>query len=84
MPTGLALLSATEGVANGVFPIMWIVLTAVWLYQLTVVSNRFEDLHTAFGLISKDPRVQAIIIAFSFGALLEALAGFGAPWRSPR
>jgi lactate permease len=51
----------------------------VWLYQLTVVSNRFEDLHSAFGLISKDPRVQAIIIAFSFGALLEALAGFGAP-----
>lgn len=79
MPTNLALLSATEGVANGVFPIMWIVLTAVWLYQLTVVSNRFQDLHSAFGLISKDPRVQAIIIAFSFGALLEALAGFGAP-----
>jgi lactate permease len=79
MPTGLAVLSATEGVANGVFPIMWILLTAVWLYQLTVVSNRFQDLHTAFGLISEDPRVQAIIIAFSFGALLEALAGFGAP-----
>ena len=79
MPTNLALLSASEGVANGVFPIMWILLTAVWLYQLTVVSNRFQDLHTAFGLISEDPRVQAIIIAFSFGALLEALAGFGAP-----
>lgn len=79
MPAGLALLSASEGVANGVFPIMWILLTAVWLYQLTVVSNRFGDLHTAFGLISEDPRVQAIIIAFSFGALLEALAGFGAP-----
>jgi len=79
MPTDLALLSASQGVANGVFPIMWILLTAVWLYQLTVVSNRFQDLHTAFGLISEDPRVQAIIIAFSFGALLEALAGFGAP-----
>ena len=79
MPTGLALLSATEGGVNGLFPIMWIVVTAVWLYQLTVVSSRFEDLHTAFGLISNDPRVQAVIIAFSFGALLEALAGFGAP-----
>ncbi len=79
MPTDLALLSASQGIANGVFPIMWILLTAVWLYQLTVVSNRFQDLHTAFGLISEDPRVQAIIIAFSFGALLEALAGFGAP-----
>lgn len=79
MPTDLALLSAGEGAAFGLFPIMWIVLTAIWVYQLTVVSGRFEDLRTAFGLISADPRVQAIIIAFCFGGLLEALAGFGAP-----
>ena len=58
---------------------MWIVLNAVWLYQLTVVSGRFEDLRAAFRLVSDDPRVQAIIIAFCFGGLLEALAGFGAP-----
>ncbi|WP_226365567.1 L-lactate permease [Pseudonocardia sp. ICBG162] len=79
MPVHLALLSATEGAVFGLFPIMWIVFTAIWLYQLTVAAGRFEDLRAAFGLISDDPRVQAIIIAFCFGGLLEALAGFGAP-----
>src|SRR5690349_14642718 len=79
MPVGLALLSATEGAVFGLFPIMWIVFTAIWLYQLTVVSGRFDDLRTAFGYISDDPRCQAIIIAFCFGGLMEALAGFGAP-----
>ncbi|WP_030542608.1 L-lactate permease [Streptomyces albus] len=79
MAPGLAFLSATQGAAFGLFPIMWIVLTAIWVYQLTVVSGRFEDLRRAFGLISDDPRIQAIIIAFCFGGLLEALAGFGAP-----
>ena len=71
--------SATQGAVFGLFPIMWIVFTAIWLYQVTVVSGRFEDLRAAFHLISDDPRVQAIIIAFCFGGLLEALAGFGAP-----
>jgi lactate permease len=79
MPVDLAFLSATQGVATGLFPIMWIVVSAVWLYQLTVVSGRFEDLRAAFRLVSPDPRVQAVIVAFCFGALLEALAGFGAP-----
>ena len=79
MPVGLALLAATEGAVFGLFPIMWIVFIAIWLYQLTVVSGRFEDLRTAFNRLSDDPRVQAIIIAFCFGGLLEALAGFGAP-----
>ena len=79
MPLGLAVLSATEGAVFGLFPIMWIVFTAIWLYQVTVISGRFEDLRAAFHLISDDPRVQAIIIAFCFGGLLEALAGFGAP-----
>jgi lactate permease len=58
---------------------MWIVFTAIVLYQITVVSGRFEDLRATFHLISDDPRIQAIIIAFCFGGLLEALAGFGAP-----
>ena len=79
MPVGLSLLAAAEGAVFGLFPIMWIVFTAIWLYQVTVVSGRFEDLRGAFHLISDDPRVQAIIIAFCFGGLLEALAGFGAP-----
>ena len=59
MPVDLALLSATEGVVFGLFPIMWIVFTAIWLYQLTVVSGRFEDLRAAFNRVSDDPRVQA-------------------------
>ena len=79
MPVDLALLSGTEGAAYGLVPIMWIVFSAIVLYQITVVSGRFEDLRAAFHLVSNDPRVQAIIIAFCFGALLEALAGFGAP-----
>lgn len=79
MPTGMALLSATEGAVFGLFPITWIVLTAIWLYQVTVISGRFEDLRATFGLISADPRILAILIAFCFGGLMEALAGFGAP-----
>ncbi len=79
MPVGLAALSATQGAAFGLFPIMWIVFTAIVLYQVTVRSGHFEDLRATFHLISDDPRVQAIIIAFCFGGLLEALAGFGAP-----
>ncbi|WP_016908002.1 L-lactate permease [Streptomyces xiaopingdaonensis] len=79
MPVQLALLSGTEGAAFGLVPIMWIVVAALWVYQLTVVSGRFEDLRAAFRLVSDDRRVQALIIAFCFGALLEALAGFGAP-----
>ena len=79
MPVGLAVLSATEGAVFGLVPIMWIVFSAIWLYQLTVASGRFDDLRTAFGRISDDPRCQAIIVAFCFGGLMEALAGFGAP-----
>ncbi|MGO1481546.1 L-lactate permease [Brachybacterium sp. AOP42-C2-15] len=79
MPVDLVTLSATEGLAFGLFPIMWIVLNAIWLYELTVRSGRFEDLRLVIDAISDDPRVQAIIIAFCFGGLLEALAGFGAP-----
>ncbi len=79
MPLVPALASATEGFVFGLFPIMWIVFMAIVLYQITVVSGRFEDLRDVFDLISDDPRVQAIVIAFCFGGLMEALAGFGAP-----
>ncbi|MEV0050229.1 L-lactate permease [Saccharopolyspora shandongensis] len=79
MPADLALLSAGQGAAFGVLPILWIVITAIWLYQLTVRSGRFEDLRACFALLSPDPRIQAVVIAFCFGGLLEALAGFGAP-----
>lgn len=79
MPFSLAIFSATEGAAFGIIPITWIVLTAIWMYELTVESGHFEDLRSTFHIISDDPRILAILIAFCFGGLMEALAGFGAP-----
>jgi lactate permease len=79
MPVGQAFDSAAEGAAFGLFPIMWIVVNAVWIYTMTVKTGDFAVLRRTFGSISSDQRIQAVIIAFSFGALLEALAGFGTP-----
>ncbi|AZZ41321.1 L-lactate permease [Acidipropionibacterium jensenii] len=79
MPVGMALSSSVQGFLYGLFPIVWILVAAIWMYQLTVVSGRFDDLRKTFFLISDDPRVLGILIAFCFGGLLEALAGFGAP-----
>ena len=79
MPIGQALNSALLGAAFGLFPIMWIVVNAIWIYNMTVASGHFEVLRRSFSSISDDQRVQAVIIAFCFGALLEALAGFGTP-----
>ena len=79
MPVGQALLAGTEGAAFGFFPILWIVINAIWVYNLTVASGHFDVLRRSFETVSSDQRVQAIIIAFCFGALLEALAGFGTP-----
>jgi lactate permease len=79
MPAGQALLSASEGAAFGFFPILWIVINAIWVYNLTVTSGHFDVLRRSFERVSPDLRIQAIIIAFCFGALLEALAGFGTP-----
>src|SRR3954452_11533491 len=79
MPAGQAFDSAAEGAAFGIWPIMWIVVNAVWIYTMTVKTGHFQVLRRAFSRISDDERIQAVIIAFSFGALLEALAGFGTP-----
>jgi len=79
MPLGDALNSGLLGAAFGFFPIMWIVINAIWVYNLTVETGHFDVLRRSFAKISDDQRVQAIIIAFSFGALMEALAGFGTP-----
>jgi lactate permease len=79
MPVGQTALSASEGAAFGLFPIMWIVVTAIWIYNMTVETGYFAVLRRSFASISDDQRVQAVIIAFCFGALLEALAGFGTP-----
>src|SRR3954467_12199893 len=79
MPVGQALDSGLEGAAFGLFPIMWIVWNAIWIYNMTEASGHFAVLRRSFSQISDDQRIQAVIIAFSFGALLEALAGFGTP-----
>ena len=79
MPVDQTLLSASEGAVFGLFPIMWIVVAAIWIYNMTVETGHFAVLRRSFGAISTDQRVQAVIIAFCFGALLEALAGFGTP-----
>ncbi|WP_314173426.1 L-lactate permease [Streptomyces winkii] len=79
MPVGQSLNSAVLGALFGLFPIMWIVVNALWIYQMTVDTGHFEVLRRSFGKLSDDQRLQAVIVAFCFGALLEALAGFGAP-----
>jgi lactate permease len=79
MPVAQALDAAGEGAAFGFFPIMWIVINAIWIYNMTVESGHFDVLGRSFSSISSDQRIQAIIVAFCFGALLEALAGFGTP-----
>ena len=79
MPVGQTLLAASEGAVFGLFPIMWIVWTAIWIYNMTEATGHFAVLRRSFSGISNDQRIQAVIIAFCFGALLEALAGFGTP-----
>lgn len=79
MPIVQAVSGALQGAAFGLWPIMWIVVNALWVYRLTVRTGHFDVLRRSFGRISDDPRIQALIIAFCFGALMEALAGFGAP-----
>jgi len=79
VPVGQSLDMGLEGAAFGLFPIMWIVVNAIWIYNMTERTGHFAVLRRSFARISDDQRVQAVIIAFSFGALIEGLAGFGAP-----
>jgi lactate permease len=79
MPVAQALDAGAEGAAFGFFPIMWIVINAIWIYNMTRETGHFDVLGRSFSSVSSDQRIQAIIVAFCFGALLEALAGFGTP-----
>lgn len=79
MPVSLALSATTYGMLYGLWPIAWIVITAVYLYNLTVESGQFEIIKSSIASISNDRRLQALIVAFCFGAFLEGAAGFGAP-----
>ena len=79
MPVQLAALSILFGAAFGIFPIAWIVFAAIMLYRLAVETGKFEIIKDSIGGLSKDRRLQALFIAFSFGAFIEGAAGFGAP-----
>ena len=80
MPVGMTVMSGAQGAVMGLVPIVYIIVAAVWLYNLTDVSGRSADLRAVFNVIGKgDVRAQALIVAFSFCGLLEGLAGFGAP-----
>ena len=79
MPFGLAFVSAIYGAAYGLFPIAWIVFTSIMLYRLAVDTGKFEIIKDSIGGLTDDRRLQAMFIAFSFGAFIEGAAGFGAP-----
>jgi lactate permease len=79
MPFGVTVGTATEGMAFGLWPISWIVLNAVFFHNLTVASGDFDVIKRSLTRLTTDRRLQALLIAFCFGALLEGIAGFGAP-----
>lgn len=79
MPVALALSSALYGFFYGLWPIAWIIITAVFLYNLTVKSGQFDIIRSSILSITKDQRLQLLLIGFCFGSFLEGAAGFGAP-----
>ncbi len=79
MPAPLALAAAGNGAAFGLFPIGWIVLSAIFLYDITVATGKFEIVKQTIAGLASDRRIQALLIAFSFGAFIEGAAGFGTP-----
>lgn len=79
MPSSLALAAAANGALYGLFPIGWIVLCAIFVYDITVETGQFEILKQTVAGLAEDRRVQALLIAFSFGAFIEGAAGFGTP-----
>jgi lactate permease len=79
MPVDLAALSTLYGGAFGLFPVCWIVITALFIYNMSVKTGQFEVIKNSLASISDDRRLQALLIAFSFGAFIEGAAGFGIP-----
>ena len=79
MPLLSVIAAALYGAAFGLMPIGWIVVAAVFLYRLTVVSGQFDVVKQSVASISPDHRIQALLIAFSFGSFIEGAAGFGTP-----
>src|SRR5919107_1143087 len=79
MTVGIALDSALFGAAFGLFPIVWIVINAIFIYNIIVDTGLFDTIRDSLAGVSNDRRIQVVLIAFVFGALLEATAGFGTP-----
>ena len=79
MPVKLALLATFDGALFGIFPVCWIIVTALFIYNLSVKTGQFEVIKNSLASITDDRRMQALLIAFSFGAFLEGAAGFGTP-----
>src|SRR6478752_3233144 len=79
MPAGMSLRATLLGVVSGFFPIGWIVLNVIFLYQVTVTTGKFELLKRAVGGVTEDRRLQLLLVAFSFGAFFEGASGFGTP-----
>src|SRR3954466_9812514 len=79
MPLQLAIMATLNGAAYGIFPIAWIVFASIMLYRLAVNTGQFEIIKDSIGGLTNDRRLQALFIAFSFGAFIEGAAGFGAP-----
>ena len=79
MPVGQALSAALYGAAFGAFPIFWVIYWAIVLYRITVETGQFEIIKTSIGQLTSDRNLQALLIAFAFGAFLEGAAGFGTP-----
>jgi len=79
MPVRLALTTTAYGAAYGLFPICWIILPVIYLYQLTVKTGRFKALQESLTNITEDSRLQLLLIAFALGAFIEGAGGFGAP-----
>jgi len=79
MPVPIVFAAATYGAAQGLFPIGWVVFTAVLLYRITQEQGKFEIIKDSIGSLSSDPRLQALLIAFAFGAFIEGASGFGTP-----
>src|ERR1700720_2094199 len=79
MPAGMSIRASLLGIVAGFFPIGWIVLNVIFLYQVTVATGKFELLKRAVGGVTEDRRLQVLLIAFSFGAFFEGASGFGTP-----
>jgi len=79
MPANMSIRASVLGIVTGFFPIGWIVLNVIFLYQVTVTTGRFELLKRAVGGVTEDRRLQLLLVAFSFGAFFEGASGFGTP-----